>query len=39
MIHYRTAADQRIFYHEAGNSGHPTLLLLHGFPELIPHVS
>jgi pimeloyl-ACP methyl ester carboxylesterase len=34
MIHYRTAAvgDHRIFYHEAGNPGHPTLLLLHGFP-------
>jgi pimeloyl-ACP methyl ester carboxylesterase len=34
MIHYRTAAvgDHRIFYREAGNPGHPTLLLLHGFP-------
>jgi pimeloyl-ACP methyl ester carboxylesterase len=34
MIHYRTAAvgDHRIFYREAGNPGHPTVLLLHGFP-------
>jgi pimeloyl-ACP methyl ester carboxylesterase len=34
MIHYRTAAvgDHRIFYREAGNPEHSTLLLLHGFP-------
>ena len=34
MIHYRTAAvdDHRIFYREAGNPEHATLLLLHGFP-------
>jgi pimeloyl-ACP methyl ester carboxylesterase len=34
MIHYRTDAvdDQRVFYREAGDTNHPTLLLLHGFP-------
>jgi pimeloyl-ACP methyl ester carboxylesterase len=34
MIHYRTVAvgDHRIFYREAGNPEHSTLLLLHGFP-------
>lgn len=34
MIHYRTAAvdAHRIFYREAGNPEHATLLLLHGFP-------
>lgn len=34
MIRYRSAAvdDHVIFYREAGDAGHPTLLLLHGFP-------
>src|SRR5262249_5351560 len=34
MIHYRTATvdAHRIFYREAGNPEHATLLLLHGFP-------
>jgi pimeloyl-ACP methyl ester carboxylesterase len=34
MVHYRTAAvdSHRIFYREAGDPQHPTLLLLHGFP-------
>jgi len=34
MIHYHTATvdAHRIFYREAGNPEHPTLLLLHGFP-------
>ena len=33
-IHYRTVqvADVTIFYREAGNPIHPTILLLHGFP-------
>ncbi len=45
MVHYRTAAvdGHQVFYREAGDPTHPTLLLLHGFPtsshmfrELIP---
>ncbi len=34
MVHYHTAvADgHKIFYREAGDPRHPTLLLLHGFP-------
>jgi pimeloyl-ACP methyl ester carboxylesterase len=34
MIRYRTApvGDHVIFYREAGDPKHPTLLLLHGFP-------
>ena len=34
MIHLRTVSvdGQDIFYREAGNLAHPTLLLLHGFP-------
>lgn len=34
MIRYRTAAvdDHQVFYREAGDPKHPTLLLLHGFP-------
>ena len=34
MIRYRTAAvdDHVIFYREAGDPKHPSLLLLHGFP-------
>jgi len=34
MIHYCTTAvdDHRIFYRDASAPGHPTLLLLHGFP-------
>jgi pimeloyl-ACP methyl ester carboxylesterase len=34
MVHYRTAdvGDHKIFYREAGDARHPTLLLLHGFP-------
>ena len=34
MTRYRTAAIEglKIFYREAGDAGHPTLLLLHGFP-------
>ena len=34
MIHYRTTTvdAHRIFYREAGNPEHATLLLLHGFP-------
>jgi pimeloyl-ACP methyl ester carboxylesterase len=34
MIRYRTAEIDglKIFYREAGNEDHPTLLLLHGFP-------
>ncbi len=34
MIHYRTAAvdGHQVFYREAGDPKHPTLLLLHGFP-------
>ena len=34
MIRYRTAAvdDHVIFYREAGDPKHSTLLLLHGFP-------
>src|SRR5215475_4235329 len=34
MIHYRTATvdAHRIFYREAGNPKHATLVLLHGFP-------
>ena len=33
-IHYRTAevGGQKVFYREAGTSGAPKLLLLHGFP-------
>ncbi len=33
-IAYRTVTieDVEIFYREAGNPDHPTLLLLHGFP-------
>jgi pimeloyl-ACP methyl ester carboxylesterase len=34
MVHYRTAAvdGHRVFYREAGDPQHATLLLLHGFP-------
>jgi len=34
MIRNRTASvgDHELFYREAGKAGHPTLLLLHGFP-------
>ena len=34
MVHYRTAIvdSHNIFYREAGDPQHPTLLLLHGFP-------
>jgi pimeloyl-ACP methyl ester carboxylesterase len=34
MIRYRTATARglKLFYREAGSPGHPTLLLLHGFP-------
>lgn len=34
MIHYRTASvdGHQLFYREAGDPRHPTLLLLHGFP-------
>ncbi|WP_235212730.1 alpha/beta fold hydrolase [Burkholderia paludis] len=34
MTYYRTAIvdDLKIFYREAGDPSHPTLLLLHGFP-------
>jgi pimeloyl-ACP methyl ester carboxylesterase len=34
MIHYRTVSvdGHQLFYREAGDPGHPTLLLLHGFP-------
>jgi len=34
MIRHRTApvGDHVIFYREAGDPKHPTLLLLHGFP-------
>ena len=34
MIRYRTATVDglKLFYREAGNPEHPTLLLLHGFP-------
>ncbi|OWK40871.1 alpha/beta fold hydrolase [Fimbriiglobus ruber] len=34
MVHYRTAAVQgrKVFYREAGDPKHPTVLLLHGFP-------
>jgi hypothetical protein len=34
MVRYRTVAvdDHRIFYRKASSHGHPTLLLLHGFP-------
>jgi pimeloyl-ACP methyl ester carboxylesterase len=43
---YQDVAGKRIFYREAGDTAHPTLLLLHGFPssshtyrELIPLLS
>lgn len=48
MIHYRSvdAGGHRVFYREAGDPAHPTLLLLHGFPssshmfrDLIPHLA
>lgn len=34
MVRYRTAAvdSHQVFYREAGDPKHPTLLLLHGFP-------
>jgi len=34
MVHYRTASvdGHQLFYREAGDPRHPTLLLLHGFP-------
>jgi pimeloyl-ACP methyl ester carboxylesterase len=34
MVHHRIAivAGHRVFYREAGDPAHPTLLLLHGFP-------
>jgi pimeloyl-ACP methyl ester carboxylesterase len=34
MVHYRTVAvdGHSVFYREAGDPTHPTLLLLHGFP-------
>jgi pimeloyl-ACP methyl ester carboxylesterase len=34
MIHYRTVSvdGHQLFYREAGDPRHPTLLLLHGFP-------
>ncbi len=34
MVHHRFAVidDHRVFYREAGDSWHPTILLLHGFP-------
>src|SRR3984893_3472234 len=34
MIHYRfvTVENHQVFYREAGDPKHPTLLLLHGFP-------
>lgn len=34
MTHYRNLSlnDHQIFYREAGDPNHPTLLLLHGFP-------
>jgi pimeloyl-ACP methyl ester carboxylesterase len=48
MTRYRTveAGGHRVFYREAGDRAHPTLLLLHGFPssshmfrDLIPHLA
>jgi pimeloyl-ACP methyl ester carboxylesterase len=48
MIHHRsiTVDGHQVFYREAGNPEHPTLLLLHGFPSsshmfrgLIPRLS
>ena len=45
LTHYRTAAvnGRKVFYHEAGDPGSPTIVLLHGLPtssqmfrELIP---
>lgn len=48
MVHHRTATvdGHQVFYREAGNPEHPTLLLLHGFPssshmfrDLIPRLA